>query len=213
LERVFNDYPQFEQSLTPAERARLAGIVAGLSTTEHRASQFGKAECCFWFTLLLPRRITRKMMRGEENSPPRNYRPGLDEGRTRKFLEQVLAFNDSAPAVTPKAIDELGAKEKLPTGAGRETTPQVGPEAPNELHGIKKTVILEPKPFKLVEYMYEKKLGAKVRVDTVASTMWKPNQKWSAGAFANHITKANVALIEAGFTWSLSVKGEFVVKS
>jgi hypothetical protein len=125
LERVFINYPQFEQPLELTERARLAGIVAVLSTEYSRlgTGEFDRTQLCFWYPIQLPRIITRKMMRGEEKSPPRNYRPGLDEGRTRKFLEQVQAFNDtlSSGAVTALTTGEK-VKGNAPTHSPRIDT-------------------------------------------------------------------------------------------
>ena len=88
-----------------------------------------------------------------------------------------------------------------------------GPLPPNQLRANGKTVELEPKPYKLVEFFWNRPLNDRVLVDTVAQKMWKPNQTWTPDGFANAVTKANAALLEVGTAWTLSQKDGFVLKS
>lgn len=112
------------------------------------------------------------------------------------------------PTVTPASVghDPFDGLEP-PIVSGE------GPLPPNQLSANGKTVELEPKPFKLVAFFWSRPLKDRVLIDTVAQNMWKPNQTWTPGGFANAVTKANAALLEVGEAWTLSQKDGFVLKS
>ncbi len=141
------------------------------------------------------------------------------------FSESVSVLDALAAATQHSAAENKSNTSdvtQLPDHGGmivetQTITPPIlsheGPLPPNQLLANGRTVDLERKPFKLVEFFWRRPMNDRVLVDTVAGNMWKPNQTWTPGGFANAVTKANAALLEVGAAWTLSQKDGFVLKS
>ena len=72
-----------------------------------------------------------------------------------------------------------------------------------------KTTEVKPMAYALLKYIWDRDT---THIDYVGSVMWPENEDWSEGTLANHVTKANVALIQLCSTWSLQKRGKFLKK-
>lgn len=125
--------------------------------------------------------------------------------RSKQELDQL---SHRLAALTRSISAPLQAEQIAKPAAPKPVHPD-GPEPPNTLWIGGQSVQLEPKSFKLISFMWDKK---QAQIVSAAERLWKPTQNWNDAAFANHISKANAALLGLNASFVLSVKGDFVLK-
>lgn len=84
-----------------------------------------------------------------------------------------------------------------------------GPVPPNKLRWNGRDYELESKPFRLLEFMWDRQ---QTQAGFAADHVWEPNHDWTPKALRNHVSKVNAVLLEANIGWTLSFAKGFISK-
>ncbi len=128
---------------------------------------------------------------------------GLPGGQYGAIPAGVAAFAHSLVMPTPKPVVATPAIEK---------PSPIKPDGfydPSTIWLDGKTAEVKPMAYALLKYMWNRESA---QIDHVSDSMWGPIDDQTAGAFANHLTWANIALSQLDSTWSLKKRGEFLKK-